>query len=44
MAMNYVARSPNKKGGHDEKVHLPYSSFDGWIHADRLFGYDGRAA
>jgi hypothetical protein len=42
--MDYVTQSPHKQGGNDEKVHLSYSGFDDRVHADRLFGYERRAA
>jgi hypothetical protein len=42
--MDYVTQSPDKQGGNNEKVHLSYSGFDDWVHADRLFGYERRAA
>jgi len=42
--MNYVTQFSNKQGGNDEKVYLSYSGFDDRVHADWLFGYDGRAA
>jgi hypothetical protein len=42
--MDYATQSSHKQGGNDEKVHLSYSGFDDRVHADRLFGYERRAA